>query len=137
VRDISGIRVLLVEDQDDSRDAHAMMLGELGAEVRTADSATQGLAAVEDFRPQVIVSDIAMPGEDGYSFIRQVRALAPERGGLVPAAALTAPATDEDREKAMQSGFQMHLAKPIDSVRLATVIAMLASWKPPADVANS
>jgi two-component system CheB/CheR fusion protein len=137
VRDISGIRVLLVEDQDDSRDAHAMMLGELGAEVRTADSAARGLAALEDFRPQVIVSDIAMPGEDGYSFIRQVRALAPERGGLVPAAALTALATDEDREKAIQSGFQMHLAKPVDSVRLATVIAMLAASKPPADVARS
>ncbi|MBI5546175.1 MAG: response regulator [Deltaproteobacteria bacterium] len=77
----------------------------------------------------MIVSDIAMPGEDGFSFIQRVRRLSPERGGRAPAAALTALASDDDRQRAMQSGFQLHVAKPIGSARLAAVIAELAGWR--------
>jgi two-component system, chemotaxis family, CheB/CheR fusion protein len=130
VQGIEGVRVLMVEDDDDTRDAYATMLTELGAEVRAAPSAAAGLALLEEYRPQVILSDIAMPGEDGFTFMQRVRRLAPERGGRVPAAALTALASDADRERAMQSGFQLHVAKPVDATRLAAIVRMLAAdWK--------
>jgi two-component system CheB/CheR fusion protein len=126
-RDISGVRVLLVDDSDDTRASFAAMLQELGADVRAVPSAEAGLAAVADFRPQVILSDVAMPGEDGFSFIRQVRRLPPERGGTVPAAALTALAGDDDKRRAREAGFQMHIAKPVDAVRLAGAVRTLAA----------
>ncbi|MGZ3458369.1 MAG: hybrid sensor histidine kinase/response regulator, partial [Archangium sp.] len=131
VRGLEGVRVLLVEDDDDTREAYAAMLAEFGAEVRAAPSATTGLLALEEFRPQVLLSDIAMPGEDGFSFIQRVRRLGPERGGRVPAAALTALATNEDLQRALQAGFQMHVAKPVDSARLAAVVSALLDWKLP------
>ena len=124
------MRVLLVEDDDDARDAYTTMLTELGAEVQAAPSAAAGLTALEGFRPQVILSDIAMPGEDGHSFMRNVRRLAPEQGGHVPAAALTALATDQDRERVMQSGFQIHVSKPVASFGLAAAVGLLAAWQP-------
>jgi len=126
-RDISGVRVLLVDDSDDTRASFAAMLEELGATVCAVPSAEAALAAMADFRPQAILSDIAMPGEDGYSFIRQVRRLPPERGGTVPAAALTALAGDDDRRRAKEAGFQMHVAKPVDAVRLAGAVRTLAA----------
>jgi signal transduction histidine kinase/ActR/RegA family two-component response regulator len=129
-REIRGVSVLLVEDDDDTREAYATMLAELGADVRSVASAAAGLAALAEHRPQVILSDIAMPGEDGFSFIQKVRRLEPDRGGRVPAAALTALASDEDRQRAMQSGFQLHVAKPIDPARLAAVVRVLADWSP-------
>ncbi len=125
--DIHGVRVLIVEDDDDARASFSAMLGLLGAEVRAAPSASAGLATIDAFRPQVILSDIAMPGEDGYSFIRKVRRLEPDRGGLVPAAALTALASDEDRKQAKEAGFQMHIAKPVDAVHLASAVRTLAA----------
>lgn len=131
VHGIDGVRVLLLENEDDTREAYATMLSELGAEVRAVASAAEGLAALEEYRPQVILSDIAMPGEDGFTFMQKVRRLAPERGGQVPAAALTALASDEDRRRAVQSGFQLHVPKPLDAVRLAAVVRTLADWKPP------
>lgn len=128
-RSISGIRVLLVEDDDDTREACATLLKEKGAEVRAARSVAEGLAALENFVPQVILSDIAMPGEDGYVFIRKLRS--GNRGTRdIPAAALTALAGEEDRRRALESGFQMHLAKPIDADRLATAVATLAAARP-------
>jgi two-component system CheB/CheR fusion protein len=131
VQSIAGIRVLLVEDNDDTRQACSAMLTELGADVQSASSAAAGLAELERFQPQVILSDIAMPGEDGFSFIEKVRRREPERGGRVPAAALTALASEEDRQRALQAGFQLHVAKPVDSARLATIVSMLAAWKQP------
>jgi two-component system CheB/CheR fusion protein len=134
VRAIAGVRVLLVEDDDGTRETFAAMLAELGADVRTAPSAAAGFLAVEEFHPQVILSDIAMPGEDGLSFIGRVRRLAPEQGGMVPAAALTALASPEDRKKALAAGFQIHVAKPVDASRLGAVVGILANWRqPPAD----
>ncbi len=126
-RDISGVRVLLVDDSDDTRASFAAMLEELGATVCAVPSAEAALAAMEDFRPQAILSDIAMPGEDGYSFIRKVRRLPPERGGTVPAAALTALAGDDDKRRAKDAGFQMHVAKPVDAVRLVGAVRALAA----------
>ena len=128
-RSIQGVRVLFVEDDDDTRESYAAMLVELGAVVRAEPSAAAGLAALNEFRPDVILSDIAMPGEDGFSFIRKVRGLAAELGGAVPAAAITALAAEEDRREALDSGFQMHVAKPMDAARLASVVATLADWK--------
>lgn len=135
-RSIGGVRVLLVEDDDDTREACAAMLEAQGAEVRTAHSVSHGLAVLEKFVPQVILCDIAMPGEDGYSFIRKLRT---GSGGIrgIPAAALTALAGEEDRRKALESGFQMHLAKPIDADRLATAVATLAAARLPQGEAHS
>ncbi len=125
--DLSGLRVLLVEDDDDMRQSLCSLLEQLGAEVRGAASAEAGLRAMDGFLPHVILSDIAMPGEDGYSFIRRVRRLPVSRGGRVPAAALTALASDEDRRQARDAGFQLHIAKPVDGVRLAAAIRSLAA----------
>lgn len=126
VQGIAGVRVLVVEDDDDTRETYAAMLAELGAEVRTAPSAAAGFLAVEEFRPQVILSDIAMPGEDGFSFIQRVRRLAPERGGRIPAAALTALTGKDYRHRALQAGFQMHVPKPVDAAHLQSIVATLA-----------
>jgi CheY-like chemotaxis protein len=123
------VRILLVEDDDDTRESYSTMLAHLGADVRAAPSAAAGLTELGRFVPQVILSDIAMPGEDGFSFIQKVRRLEPDRGGWVPAAALTALASDEDRERALQCGFQLHVAKPVDAARLAAVVSMLVEWK--------
>jgi CheY-like chemotaxis protein len=86
----------------------------------------EALIALEAERPDVLVSDIGMPGEDGYSFIRRVRALGPDRGGQVPAAALTAYVKGEDGERVLSAGFQVHLPKPVQPADLAGVVAMLA-----------
>jgi two-component system CheB/CheR fusion protein len=133
-RDISGVRVLLVEDDDDTRASFVAMLELLGADVHASASAPAALAAMADFHPQVILSDIAMPGEDGYSFIRKVRRLPPDRGGTVAAAALTALASDEDQERAKGAGFQMHVTKPVDAVRLASAVRTMAAMT---DAANA
>lgn len=127
-RDITGIRVLLVEDDDDTREACASMIQELGAEVRVARTSAEGLRVLESFTPQVILCDVAMPGEDGYAFIRRLRA--GKQGERIPAAALTALASEEDRRRVLEAGFQMHAAKPIDSGRLATIIGALSSRLP-------
>lgn len=129
VRSIEGTRVLLVEDDDDTREAYAAMLAELGTQVRAESSAGRGLAALTEFHPDVILSDIAMPGEDGFSFIQKVRGLEPTRDSRVPAAALTALASDEVRRRALRSGFQVHVPKPVDAARLASVVAMLVDSK--------
>lgn len=99
-------------------------------DVRAAPSAAAGLALLEAFHPQVVLCDVAMPGEDGYTFIQKVRRLAPERGGQTPAAALTALASELDRTRALEAGFQMHIAKPADASQLAAAVGRLAAWKP-------
>jgi two-component system CheB/CheR fusion protein len=128
VRSVDGVRVLLIDDDDDTRESFAAMLDELGADVRAASSAAKGLAAVGTFSPQVILCDIAMPVEDGYTFIRALRRLDRDHGGQIPVAALTALAGEEDRRRALTAGFQMHLAKPIDSARLAAAVGTLSVW---------
>jgi CheY-like chemotaxis protein/two-component sensor histidine kinase len=123
---LAGIRVVVVEDHDDTREFLATVLGQYGAEVTTATSARTAVAAFERAKPHVLVSDIAMPEEHGYSLIQTVRALPPEQGGRVPALALTAYVRPEDRERALAAGYNRHLAKPIDPIDLATAVAQLA-----------
>jgi CheY-like chemotaxis protein len=94
--------------------------------VETVASAAEAVKRVESWRPDVLLSDIGMPGEDGYELIRRVRELPADRGGRTPAAALTAFARGEDRRRALRAGFQMHLAKPVEIQELATVVASLA-----------
>jgi two-component system CheB/CheR fusion protein len=120
---LTGLRILVVEDDAGTREAVTELLRLAGAEVRSADSAETALALVESFLPEVLLSDIAMPGQDGYTLIHKVRALGPERGGDVPAIALTALASDADRQAALSAGFQRHLAKPIDIDRLMETVA--------------
>jgi len=126
VEDLTGVRVLVVEDDPESREVIESMLDRLGAEVETAASATEAMAALERRPPDVLLSDIEMPGENGYSLIRRIRALSSERGGRVPAAALTAYARSEDRIAALTAGFQLHLSKPVAGPELAAVVASLA-----------
>lgn len=123
---LQGLRVLVVDDEPDTRELIREVLKECGAEVITSPSAADALVALEQHRPDILISDLGMPDEDGYSLITKIRALPPERGGDIPAAALTAYARAEDRMRVLRAGFQFHLPKPVDSAELVTVIASLA-----------
>jgi CheY-like chemotaxis protein len=123
----AGLKVLIVDDEVDVREALTLLLAQNGAVVTGASSAREGLAVVEDLRPDVILSDIAMPEEDGLSFIRRVRELPADRGGRTPAAAISAYAGREDRKQALAAGFQDHVRKPIESDHLLNVLARLAA----------
>ncbi len=123
---IRGARVLLVDDDPLTREALVESLEANGAEVRSAESAAEALARFEEETPELVVCDIAMPGEDGYRLIERIRARDASHGGDVPALALTALATDEDRVRALAAGFQDHLAKPIELARLVAAIAKLS-----------
>jgi CheY-like chemotaxis protein len=127
---LSGTRVLVVEDDDDSREALRIILEQWGAIVDTATSAGDALERLKAFRPHVLLSDLAMPGEDGYSLIRRVRALEAHEGGRTPAAALTAFARPDDRERALAAGYQRHVSKPLDPGDLFAVVAALARPHP-------
>jgi len=109
---LDGVRVLLVDDDAGSRDVLSEMLRFHGAVVRTVASAASAMAALDEFRPEVLLCDIAMPDEDGYKLIERIRALPPERGGDIPAVAITALASRSDRKRALSAGFQLHVAKP-------------------------
>jgi PAS domain S-box-containing protein len=123
---LDGVRVLVLEDENDVRDFLSVSLVQYGAQVSAFATTAEALQALEEQRPHVLVSDIGMPGEDGYDFIRRVRALGPERGGQTPAAALTAHAKGEDGARVLTAGFQVHLKKPVQPAELASVVATLA-----------
>ena len=125
-RSLDGLRVLLVDDEPEARQIISTVITRTGAEVKACTSAHEALAKLMEWRPDVILSDIAMPDEDGYSFIGRVRSLPREKGGETPAAALTAYARDVDRRQALDAGYQMHIAKPIAASQLITMIARLA-----------
>ena len=124
--DLSGLKVLIVDDQPDARELLMRILEECHAEVLVASGAVEALALAESERPDVLVSDIGMPDVDGFELIRRVRALGPKRGGKVPAIALTAFARSEDRTKALQSGFQVHVSKPVEPAELIATVASVA-----------
>jgi signal transduction histidine kinase/ActR/RegA family two-component response regulator len=126
LRSLDGLRVLLVDDEIETREIISTVVERTGAEVKTCTSAREALTELVGWRPDVILSDIGMPDEDGYSFIGRVRALPPNEGGATPAAALTAYAREEDRKQALAAGYQMHIAKPIGAGQLVTMIAKLA-----------
>jgi len=124
---LKHLRVLVVEDELDARELIAAVLSGAGADVRTVGSAREGYDTLRSgFHPDVLLSDIGMPGEDGFAFIRRVRALPPDEGGTVPALALTAFARDEDRARAVATGFQAHLGKPVSPEHLCEAVAKLA-----------
>jgi signal transduction histidine kinase len=123
---LDGLRLLIVDDDEDSRDLIGLILEGQGATVASASSAGEALRLFADSPPDVLVSDIGMPNVNGYSLIRRVRALSGDRGGRTPAIALTAYARAEDGERAFAAGFQAHVTKPIDPDRLTAIVANLA-----------
>jgi signal transduction histidine kinase/ActR/RegA family two-component response regulator len=123
---LEGLQVLVVDDEADSRDFLALALEQYGARVTAVASAQEALLALEQVKPNVLVSDIGMPDEDGYTLIRKIRAMTPEQGGLIPAAALTAYARSEDCDRAILAGFQRHVTKPVEAAEFAATIASLA-----------
>jgi PAS domain S-box-containing protein len=123
---LDGLRILVVDDEADTRELLKTALGNCGAEVTIAGSVPEALAAIEEARPQVLISDIGMAGEDGYDLIKRVRALTAAQGGKIPAIALTAYARTEDRLRALRSGYQMHVPKPVELTELIAVVASLA-----------
>lgn len=123
--ELRNVRVLVVDDEIDSRKFMRTVLEECQAEVTAVASVSEALRILNRWQADVLISDIGMPQEDGYSLIRQVRSLPPDQGGNIPAAALTAYAGTEDRMRAIQSGFQLHLPKPIEPAELAIVVASL------------
>ncbi len=123
---LDGVTVLLVEDAADARELIALMLRERGAVVGTANTAAEAMERLRESIPEVLVSDIGLPGEDGHSLLRKVRAWAEARDQWVPAIALTAYASAEDARRAYRAGFQVHLAKPLEPATLVEAVARLA-----------
>jgi len=119
---LNGLRVLVVDDEPDTCDVLEAVLREAGAEVRACQSTAEALAELDTWWPDVLLSDIGMPGEDGYSLIRRVRAREARHGRAIAAVALTAYARADDRRKALSAGFQMHVPKPIDGDDLIAVV---------------
>jgi two-component system, OmpR family, response regulator len=122
---LDGVRVLLVEDDEDTREVLTLGLELQGAEVRAVGSTQEALAAVEGFFPNVILSDIGLPDEDGLSLIRKVRQL-PSARGRIPAAAVTAFTLSDDGEEPIRAGFQRHFRKPVETRTLFEAVAELA-----------
>jgi PAS domain S-box-containing protein len=124
---LEGVRVLVVDDEPDARDLLSALLRRSRAEVEAVASAAEALSAIRRARPDVLLSDIGMPDEDGYALIQKVRTLEEETGiGKIPAVALTAFARAEDRRRALMAGFQMHVPKPVEASELTAVVANLA-----------
>ena len=133
---LDGITVLVIDDEADARDLLAAVLRQHGAEVLLADSSADARRLLQTHRPAVIVSDIGMPEEDGYAFIRALRASSPDLGADTPAVAVTAYARQEDRLRALEAGYQQHIAKPVAPAELVVVVAALARARRPRPVAG-
>ncbi|MBE9180822.1 MASE1 domain-containing protein [Oculatella sp. LEGE 06141] len=123
---LDGVRVLVVDDELDARDLVSAILEDCGANVATVASTQEAIAILHDFSPHVLVSDIGMPNEDGYSLIRQIRSRQPDQYSKIPAVALTAYARQEDRRQALLAGFQTHIPKPVNPTELIVVVGTLA-----------
>jgi len=122
---LRGARVLIVDDEPDARELLVELLTPCQASVVVASNASEALQAVLETRPDAVISDIGMPDEDGYALLRSIRSLPPERGGNVPAMALTAFGRSEDKERAYRAGFDLHLTKPISPKELCAALANL------------
>ena len=123
---LKGLKVLVVDDEPGSCELLLTLLSHCGAEVRTGSSASQALTEVTRFKPDVLISDIEMPDQDGYTLVRQLRLLEDNIGERIPAVALTAHARTEDRMQALAAGFDTHVCKPVEPAELVTVVASLA-----------
>lgn len=119
---LEGLRILVVEDEDDTRDLILTVLKQCGAEVRGSESAAEAFVAFKEWSPDLLVTDIGLPEEDGFSLLKRVRE-SNQQSGQIPAVALTAYATPEDRDRVLNAGFQMHIAKPVEPEELLTIIA--------------
>jgi len=124
-KELYGLKLLVVDDDVDTRELIDWVLRRAGAEVATAGSAKEALDALDKERFHLLISDIAMPDEDGYSLLKKVRALPPERGGRIPAVALTAHSMVQDRLQSLRAGFQSHVPKPVVPEELVEVVASI------------
>ena len=120
---LNNLRVLIVENDTDSREMLVQVLTQFGVNATAVSSVAEALEAIDQTRPDVLVSDIGMPGEDGYDLIRKLRALPAERGGKIPAIALTGYVSSKDRAKSLRTGYQEHIAKPVEPDKLIAIIA--------------
>jgi CheY-like chemotaxis protein/two-component sensor histidine kinase len=127
---LEGLSVLVVDDDDQSRQVMAAHLESHRAVVLTATSAAEAFEVLQREHPDVLLADVAMPGEDGYSLIRKLRAMAPAQAAAIPAVAVTAFARDEDRREALRAGFQLHLVKPIEPRSLVAAVARIGKLTP-------
>lgn len=122
---LSGVKILAIDDSNDARELLKVVLEKFGADVAIASSVSEGIEVLAGWKPDVIVCDIGMPEEDGYSFIQKVRMLAPQEGGNTPAVALTGYVRVEDRMRALAAGYQMFVPKPVEANELASIIGAL------------
>jgi len=127
VPELAGVHALVVDDGTEARELLALMLKEYGAWVTAVASAKEAIVTFKRHRPDVILSDIQMPDEDGYSLIATLRTLETRRDHPIPAIAVTAYGSSEDRQRALAAGFQRHIVKPVDAERLAAVVADLVT----------
>jgi CheY-like chemotaxis protein len=126
---LDGLRILVVDDEADSRDLVTAILTRCGGEVKCCESAAEALKTFRDWKPDLLVSDIGMPNEDGYTLIKKLRKLKSKLAREIPAVALTAYATDDDRKRTLAAGFHLHVAKPIEPQALVLSIASAAGRK--------
>ena len=129
IESLEGLWVLVVDDNDDSIELVRIILEEYGTKVITAPSAREALQLMTQVNPDILISDIAMPSEDGYWLIRQIRSLPGEQGGSIPAIALTACVAPDEHRRSLEAGFQIYLSKPTDPSELVEVVAKLAQPK--------
>ncbi|MBD2343005.1 hybrid sensor histidine kinase/response regulator [Anabaena subtropica] len=131
---LAGLKVLIVDDEADTRNFLGFLFEEYGAISSTTASVEAALAVIEQLKPDILVSDIGMAEQDGYTLIRKLRSLPPEQGGKIPAIALTAYSREEDRQQVVESGFQHHLSKPVDPNKLISVVASIFHLSLPVEV---
>ena len=124
-KELYGLKILVVDDDVDTRELIEWVLKRVGAEVTSVGSAREALEVLEREKPHVLVSDIAMPQEDGYALLKKIRELPPERGGRIPAIALTAHSLVQDRLQSLRAGFQSHVPKPVVPEELVEVVASI------------
>jgi len=124
-KELYGLKILVVDDDVDTRELIEWVLKRVGAEATSVGSAREALEVLEREKPHVLVSDIAMPEEDGYELLKKIRALPPERGGRIPAIALTAHSLVQDRLQSLRAGFQSHVPKPVVPEELVEVVASI------------
>jgi len=130
-KELYGLKILVVDDDVDTRELIEWVLKRVGAEVTSVGSAREALEVIEGEKPHLLVSDIAMPGEDGYALLKKIRALPPERGGRIPAIALTAHSLVQDRLQSLRAGFQSHVPKPVVPEELVEVVASIIHLRRP------
>ena len=132
-KELYGLKILVVDDDQDTRDLLEWVLRRVGAEVVAAPSAKAAMEALEKDQPHILVSDIAMPDEDGLSLMRRIRALPADRGGKIPAVALTAHSMVQDRLQSLRAGFQSHVPKPVVPEELVEVVTSIVHLRSSGD----